>query len=113
MYRRDHWCPGVPVRRLQTSRGAADLSYPPPTVSGLREMPQDLPPLPYYGHPGRGLAFCSSVASDAAPRYLESNVIVPIRTIGIEGKTSLKASFWHSTARRPFSSAIQTSSALP
>lgn len=46
---------------------------------------------------GRGLAFCEAAASDAAPRYLESDLIAPTRTIGLGANTSLKAAFWRST----------------
>jgi len=45
----------------------------------------------------QGLAFCDPAASDATPRYLESAVIAPTRTIGLGAKTTLKATFWQST----------------
>ncbi len=43
----------------------------------------------------RGLAFCDAAASDAAPRYVESDIIAPTRTIGLDKSTTLKATFWH------------------
>lgn len=45
----------------------------------------------------QGLAFCDGTASDAAPRYIESDVIAPTRTIGLGKNTTLKATFWHCT----------------
>ncbi|WP_170936959.1 MULTISPECIES: AraC family transcriptional regulator [Rhodomicrobium] len=45
----------------------------------------------------QGLAFCDVAASDAAPRYLESDIIAPTRSIGLGAKTTLKATFWHAT----------------
>jgi len=45
----------------------------------------------------RGLAFCGTAATDAAPRYLESDVIAPSRTVGLDTATTLKATFWHCT----------------
>lgn len=41
-----------------------------------------------------GLAYCSDAASDAAPRYMESDRIVPARVFGVGEHTTLKASFW-------------------
>jgi AraC family transcriptional regulator len=49
-------------------------------------------------HDIEGLLFRNDVVSDATPRYIESDIIAPIRTIGISSRTSLKASFWHCTA---------------
>lgn len=43
------------------------------------------------------MAFCDEAASDVAPRYLESDIIAPTRTIGLGANTTLKATFWHST----------------
>ncbi|MGJ5175603.1 helix-turn-helix domain-containing protein [Bradyrhizobium oligotrophicum] len=45
----------------------------------------------------QGLAFCEAVASDTTPRYLESDVIAPTRTIGLDATTTLKATFWDCT----------------
>jgi len=45
----------------------------------------------------RGLADYRATASAASPRYLESSVITPTRAFGIDGNTTLKATFWHST----------------
>lgn len=44
-----------------------------------------------------GLAFCNKAVSRAAPRYMESDVIAPQRTVGVDSTSSLKAAFWHST----------------
>ena len=46
------------------------------------------------------LSFCGNAVSDFAPRNLESDVIVPVRTIGIGANSSLKATFWHSTVEQ-------------
>ena len=48
----------------------------------------------------QGLSFCGNAVSDFTPRNLESDVIVPVRTIGIGANSSLKATFWHSTVER-------------
>lgn len=45
----------------------------------------------------QGLGFCSPAVSDSAPRYLESDVMAPVRTVGVGANSSLKAAFWHST----------------
>jgi AraC family transcriptional regulator len=47
-----------------------------------------------------GLNVCSAAASDVTPRYLESDVMAPVRTIGVGASSSLKATFWHSTVER-------------
>jgi AraC family transcriptional regulator len=44
-----------------------------------------------------GLGFCSAAVSDFTPRYLECDLITPVRTIGVGANSSLKATFWHST----------------
>ncbi len=41
-----------------------------------------------------GLAFCDAAASDAAPRYVESDVIAPYRSVGLDKNSTLKATFW-------------------
>jgi AraC family transcriptional regulator len=46
------------------------------------------------------LSFCGNAVSDFAPRNLESDVIVPVRTIGIGANSSLKATFSHSTVEK-------------
>jgi AraC family transcriptional regulator len=43
----------------------------------------------------RGLDFCGPSASDAVPRYVESDIIAPVRTIGLDTASTLKATFWH------------------
>jgi|GEM_PF-1528633 len=48
----------------------------------------------------QGLSFCSPAVSDFTPRYLESDVIAPVRTIGVGANSSLKATFWHSTVEK-------------
>lgn len=45
----------------------------------------------------RGLAYSRQAASRAAPRYMESNVLFPVRSIGLTKNTTLKATFWHCT----------------
>ncbi len=45
----------------------------------------------------QGLGFCDASVSDFTPRYLECDVITPVRTIGVGANSSLKATFWHST----------------
>jgi AraC family transcriptional regulator len=45
----------------------------------------------------QSLAFCDAAASDAAPRYVESDIIAPTRSIGFDKTTTLKATFWHCT----------------
>lgn len=45
----------------------------------------------------QGLGFCSAAVSDFTPRYLECDVITPVRTIGVGANSSLKATFCHST----------------
>lgn len=45
----------------------------------------------------KGLALCEAAVSDAVPRYVESDVIAPTRTIGLGKNTTLKATFWHCT----------------
>ena len=46
---------------------------------------------------GSGLAYYSGAASDALPRYLEADRITPVRTVGLDATTTLKATFWHAT----------------
>ena len=54
----------------------------------LDQEPSDLGPgLPPYG----------AAASRAAPRYLETDRIIPLRTVGLDARTTLKATFWHTT----------------
>ncbi|MET4023793.1 AraC family transcriptional regulator [Bradyrhizobium sp. S3.2.12] len=48
----------------------------------------------------QGLSFCRPAASDLMPRYLESGVMAPVRTIGVGAKSSLKAAFWRSTVEQ-------------
>ena len=48
-------------------------------------------------HAGEGLEFCAGAVSNEAPRYMESTVAAPFRTIGAGSASSLKASFWRST----------------
>ena len=48
----------------------------------------------------QGLSFCSPAVSDFTPRYLESDVLAPVRTIGVGANSSLKATFWHSTVEK-------------
>ncbi len=45
----------------------------------------------------RGLGSCRIAVSGAQPRYLESDVITPARTVGLGADTTLKATFWQST----------------
>ena len=45
----------------------------------------------------RGLAFSRAAASRAAPRYMESNILFPIRSVGLDRNTTLKATFWDCT----------------
>jgi AraC family transcriptional regulator len=47
-------------------------------------------------HIARGLTFCAPAVSDAAPRYMESDVIAPLHTIGADHSSSLKVAFWRS-----------------
>ncbi len=60
------------------------------------------PPSPDAAHDasGRGLEICRSVATAAAPRNFRENVerfcLTPIRSIGIDDASSLKASLWQS-----------------
>src|SRR5262245_27285944 len=54
------------------------------------------------GRATEGLAFCKTVSSRAAPRYIESEVIAPIRAIGVGSLSSLKAAFWHSTIEESY-----------
>src|SRR5688572_23674136 len=42
-----------------------------------------------------GLAYCKGAASDAAPRYMESDVIAPARMFGVGEHTTLKATYWN------------------
>jgi AraC family transcriptional regulator len=48
----------------------------------------------------QGLSFCSPAVSDFTPRYLECDVMAPVRTIGVGANSSLKATFWHSTVEQ-------------
>jgi AraC family transcriptional regulator len=57
-------------------------------------MPMHPIPRPYERSAARGLAFCRTAASTAAPRYVESDIIAPHRTIGLDANSSLKASFF-------------------
>lgn len=41
-----------------------------------------------------GLDFCGPSASDAVPRYIESDVLAPTRMVGVGTTTTLKATFW-------------------
>jgi AraC family transcriptional regulator len=50
-----------------------------------------------YAAAVQGLAFCEAAASDVTPRYVESDVIAPMRTIGLDKNTTLKATFWNCT----------------
>lgn len=49
------------------------------------------------GHAAQGLAFCRAAASGATPKYLVSDVAAPFRSVGVDDRSSLKASFWHGT----------------
>lgn len=49
------------------------------------------------GRAEEGLAFCREAVSRTVPSYSESEVIAPLRTIGFDASSSLKAAFWHST----------------
>jgi AraC family transcriptional regulator len=60
-------------------------------------MPTQPPPDPYESSATRGLEFCRSAASTAAPRYLESDIIAPHHVVALDASTSLKASYWHAT----------------
>lgn len=45
----------------------------------------------------RGLTYSRVAASRVAPRYMESNVLFPIRSVGLDRNTTLKATFWDCT----------------
>lgn len=43
---------------------------------------------------GRGLAGYEAAKSETTPRYIESDIIAPIRFIGLDRSSTLKATFW-------------------
>ena len=50
----------------------------------------------------KGLRFCAPSVSEAAPRYMESEVIAPLSAIGAASASSLKASFWRSEVEETY-----------